>query len=207
VADVATLPRKERERLSKRQEILEAARKVFAEKGYEKATLDEIAERAEFSKAALYYYFDSKESLFLALFQEGIQEMDRLAETAVQGKRDCRAKVASYIEASLDYVERHSEFFRIFLTEQGRLGGTVEERRKEVMLAKHLEQTEFIARILRQGIREGTLKRLDPEKLAVILQGLVHSCIFQGLVCGPTHSIKEYAQLVTTVFFDGVARH
>ncbi|GIV59650.1 MAG: hypothetical protein KatS3mg043_0739 [Rhodothermaceae bacterium] len=51
------LPRRERERLMRRRAMLEAARAVFAEKGYLQATVDEIAQRAEFGKGTLYNYF------------------------------------------------------------------------------------------------------------------------------------------------------
>lgn len=58
------LSRKARERLYKRQEIVNAAREVFASRGFTSATLDEIAERAEFGKGTLYSYFESKDELF-----------------------------------------------------------------------------------------------------------------------------------------------
>jgi AcrR family transcriptional regulator len=62
----ANLSRKERERLMRRQAMLEAARAVFAEKGYANATLEEIAQRAEFGKGTLYNYFPGgKDELFL----------------------------------------------------------------------------------------------------------------------------------------------
>ena len=51
-----SLPRKERERLARRLEIVRAARSVFAEKGFEKATLEEIAERAEFGKGGPFLF-------------------------------------------------------------------------------------------------------------------------------------------------------
>ena len=51
------LSRKEREKIERKNSILNAAKKVFAQKGFEKATLDEIAEEAEFGKGTLYNYF------------------------------------------------------------------------------------------------------------------------------------------------------
>ncbi|TKX68113.1 TetR/AcrR family transcriptional regulator, partial [Halorubrum sp. GN11_10-6_MGM] len=69
-----SLSRRERERRRRRQAMLDAARAVFAEEGYADATLDEIAERAEFGKGTLYNYFEGgKEELFLAVFDEASQ--------------------------------------------------------------------------------------------------------------------------------------
>jgi AcrR family transcriptional regulator len=57
-----------------RQELLEAALEVFAERGYRDASVDEVAERAGYSKGALYWHFSSKAELFLALVDERIDQ-------------------------------------------------------------------------------------------------------------------------------------
>lgn len=78
------MTRKERERQHKRQDIVEAARYVFAMRGFARATLDEIAERAEFGKATLYNYFQSKEELFELVIADAIDEfMDIATETCL----------------------------------------------------------------------------------------------------------------------------
>ena len=69
------LSRRERERLARRNDILAAARKVFAAKGYDRATLDEIAGEAEFAKGTLYGYFDNKLDLFISLIKEEFDEV------------------------------------------------------------------------------------------------------------------------------------
>ncbi|PLX32658.1 MAG: hypothetical protein C0600_01845 [Ignavibacteria bacterium] len=74
-----TLTRKERERQHKRQDIVEAARHVFAMRGFATATLDEIAERAEFGKATLYNYFQSKEELFELVIADAVDEFMEIA--------------------------------------------------------------------------------------------------------------------------------
>ena len=62
--------RRDRERLARRQAMLDAAIAVFAERGFAAATMDEIAERAEFGKGTLYNYFADKQALLLAAFEE-----------------------------------------------------------------------------------------------------------------------------------------
>ncbi|MDQ7053892.1 MAG: TetR/AcrR family transcriptional regulator [candidate division KSB1 bacterium] len=77
------LPRKEREKLLRRQAILDAASRIFAQKGFERATLDEIAEAAEFGKGTIYNYFSSKEELFFTLLEEGRQYFQELIQQAL----------------------------------------------------------------------------------------------------------------------------
>ena len=77
--DTQKLSRKERERLFKRQEIVTAARIVFAARGFSAATLEEIAERAEFGKGTLYNYFQSKEELFQTVIADAFDEFVEIA--------------------------------------------------------------------------------------------------------------------------------
>ncbi|MGH2569187.1 MAG: TetR/AcrR family transcriptional regulator, partial [Bacteroidota bacterium] len=65
--------RKEREKEHRREEILNAAQRVFFEKGLQTATMDEIAEVAELSKGTLYLYYKSKEDLYLAVMIRGLE--------------------------------------------------------------------------------------------------------------------------------------
>lgn len=74
--------RKEREKLLRRRDILEAARSVFSEKGFQTATMDEIAERAELSKPTIYLYFDSKEDLYTSIaLEDSYKVVERLKES------------------------------------------------------------------------------------------------------------------------------
>jgi AcrR family transcriptional regulator len=79
------MTRKERERATRRKEIIDAAESLFASKGFENTTMDEIAERAEFGKPTLYSYFKSKEEILfrvhmrkhdakMATFREAIEK-------------------------------------------------------------------------------------------------------------------------------------
>ncbi|MGB9595247.1 MAG: TetR/AcrR family transcriptional regulator, partial [Candidatus Poribacteria bacterium] len=69
------LSRREREKLNRRNEILQAARKVFASKDYSSATIDDIAAEAELSKGTIYLYFNSKADLFLSTFEMGMEQI------------------------------------------------------------------------------------------------------------------------------------
>lgn len=81
---MGTQERRERERLARRQQILEAAKAVFTEKGFQRATTEEIAKHAELAVGTLYLYFQSKEEMYVALFFESIElfrvEFERIRE-------------------------------------------------------------------------------------------------------------------------------
>src|ERR1041384_6350399 len=72
---VSTLPRRERDRLRRRSDILRAAENVFAAKGYHTASIEEIAGAAEYGTGTVYLYFKDKEALYIELFEEKVREL------------------------------------------------------------------------------------------------------------------------------------
>ena len=72
--------RKERERERRREDILDAAEKVFFEKGIDLATMEDVALTAELSKATLYLYFSSKEEIYFAIFVRGQKKMTKFIQ-------------------------------------------------------------------------------------------------------------------------------
>ena len=73
---MTTAQRRAREKAEKRREILEAAREVFFQKGVHRATMDDVAARAEVAKGTLYLYFQSKEEILAHLLLEGLSIQD-----------------------------------------------------------------------------------------------------------------------------------
>ena len=72
--------RKEREKESRRQQIMVAAKKIFTEKGFNRATMDDIANEAELSPGTLYLYFKNKEELYASLSLRILQYLQQKIE-------------------------------------------------------------------------------------------------------------------------------
>ncbi|GAB2955814.1 TetR family transcriptional regulator [Streptomyces pseudoechinosporeus] len=84
-----------------RQRIQDVALELFAEQGYEKTSLREIAERLNVTKAALYYHFRTKEDILISLFQDLTKPMDELIEWGKQQPRT--------LETKREILNRYSE--------------------------------------------------------------------------------------------------
>ena len=114
-----TLTRRERERQMRRQAMLEAACSVFAEKGYESATLDEVAHRAEFGKGTLYNYFEGgKEEILFALFDDVYDALCLLVEQAFSPERSqgqpFRAVFGGFVRDCFGFfTERRAQFLLV----------------------------------------------------------------------------------------------
>jgi 23S rRNA (cytidine1920-2'-O)/16S rRNA (cytidine1409-2'-O)-methyltransferase len=100
-----------------RDAILRAARRLFTEKGFADATLDEVAARVGVTKGALYHHFRDKRRLFLAVFEELEKELDAAARAgAVEAAGGPRAAFRAGCRAYLDFALR-PDFQRIALTD------------------------------------------------------------------------------------------
>ncbi|WP_432198284.1 TetR/AcrR family transcriptional regulator [Streptomyces sp. bgisy027] len=92
---------KRQQRGNTRQRIQDVALELFAEQGYEKTSLREIAERLEVTKAALYYHFKTKEEILVSLFEDLTQPIEELIEW---GKSQPRT-----LDTKQEIVRRYSE--------------------------------------------------------------------------------------------------
>ncbi len=88
-----------------RSRILEAALSVFRERGFEKATMREIAAEAGVAVGAAYYYFDSKDALVMAFYERAQGEMHAEIEAALDRAKTLEARLRAIISAKFTYFE------------------------------------------------------------------------------------------------------
>ncbi|NOY06099.1 MAG: TetR/AcrR family transcriptional regulator [Chlorobi bacterium] len=115
------LPRKERERLQHRKDILAAARKVFALRGFKDATIDEIAERAEFGKATLYHYFSTKEEMFQEVIHDGFTQMVELTRKELERQGTTRELLLHFGERFLRHLYENADLFSLYTREMNKV--------------------------------------------------------------------------------------
>ena len=112
----APLSRIERKRLKRVNEILRVAAQVVAERGYQNANLDEVAERLDLAKASLYYYFDSKQALVAACLDTAAAEVERRLESIVEeGGTPSETLRRLIIEQQVFTTQDRPELSRLFL--------------------------------------------------------------------------------------------
>lgn len=200
--------RKERERIAKRQDILNAARNVFAQKGYENATLDEIALKAEFAKGTLYNYFDSKEKLFDEIIAGMLDEMTALAKHSTAKGGSIREQFQQYADRVIEYYKANEDILLILMREINRMGRTRERAHLSHMMQGVSVLASVLADSLKKGIQNKTIIKEDPEDLANMFVAMIHNRVvrrtFDPQGIQQINTQKESAFLVK-VFFDGAA--
>lgn len=110
-----------------KKQIFDAAIKLFAESGYEKATMDDIAAQASVAKGTLYYYFKSKEDIFNFLVEEGIKTLKEHIEESIKGMDNPIDKLKEIVKIQAEMINKYNKFI-IFLLSQ--LWGTHERQVK-----------------------------------------------------------------------------
>jgi TetR/AcrR family transcriptional regulator len=167
--------RRDREKARRIASILEAAKKVFAARGYLKATMDEIALTAEITKPTIYLYFKTKDDLFftlmLPLIEDVHRQLQKVEKNLQAGKlSDGAGLIGAIFRGFYSAYEKRTETFRIIQLFQQQ--GLVGELRPEVRSALNDRgRANFILhrRLLGEGMEKGLLRKADIHELADVI--------------------------------------
>lgn len=174
---MASLTRREREKAEHRRLVLEAAEAVFARKGYHEATVQEIADRAEFSVGSIYNLFESKTGILAELIKMRTEEFFAEVEERMDGQEEVLGKVGAAIAAKLGFFQQHRQFFLIFgpFREHHRMPHPPELL--EAVLKRHWDYLRRLADVFGAGIREGVFVAEEPITLALGVEGMTNAAI------------------------------
>lgn len=169
--------RRVRERELRRRAILEAAKEVFLEKGFESARMEDIAERCELGKGTLYFYFRSKEELYLALLQEGVNELFERIENKLEEEGEVEEVLRKVGEEFWNFYEDNKAFFRLFVFGRRRVSFIPEEVRRS-NVNRGIRYLQRFSELLKKGIEKGSFREDDPWRLAVLCWALMVGALF-----------------------------
>ena len=170
---MGTLSRKEQIRRIRREDIIDAAERVFFAKGFTGSTVDDIAREAQYSKRTLYIYFTSKEQLYDAVVLRGYQALNRMYERAFAEQHPASglAKVILMGDTYLDFIERHPQYFEAMILYPTRTEDLTDQ--DELKAANYREGNvgaDLLIAALREGSADGSIAAdLDPVNTAFIL--------------------------------------
>lgn len=201
-----TLPRKEREKLARRAEIQGAARSVFAEKGFEAATLEEIAERSELAKGTIYSYFENKEALFFSLIEEVMEGQAVILREIYAGSETALGKLALVIKRFVPYFQERQDLFRILMGQSGGLTGRIRDEFRQKYFETHRHNLAPLVAIVREGVERGEIKNFSPTAMAYVIVGLIHGAMFPLVVSQEVKDEKEIIGTITEVLLNGVKK-
>jgi AcrR family transcriptional regulator len=198
--------RKERERELRRQEIVSAAKVVFAKKGFHGAALEEIATEAEFSKAALYTYFKDKHDLLYAVLEDGLERLFAKVSEIRGAELPPLSKLDMMVKGAVEFMEEDRDFFRVFTREEAGMADVRHTELRKRVLPRLMAFIEVAASVIQQGIDEGVIREVNPRVTANLLLGMVHSAAVSWLLEGARESLADKSQVITDVLLDGIRK-
>lgn len=144
--------------------LLRTARAEFEEKGYSGARMQEIADRAGMSKAALHYYFRSKDNLFQKVFDEALNEFIPVVSTWEMDSLSWEEKVGRFTEKMMEFIEKGSMLFlvREINRDPGLIAKRIQNKRRPNLFVAYFEQL----------IAAGKVRAVDSQLLYIFINSL-----------------------------------
>jgi AcrR family transcriptional regulator len=177
---VAAADRREIERARRKQEILHAARAVFAQDGYNRATVDAIARRADLGKGTLYLYFDTKEAILAELTLQALGELGAQLQAAVDRCSPLHPdqRLRAMADAYLDFAQHAPDYFRLLnaFDHGGFLDG-ISAALKEQILIESNRALDLVTQAVADGMALGLFAVGDARQAASVLWAALNGAL------------------------------
>jgi len=154
-----------------RENILRAAKKIFAKDGYDGARVDTISKAAKSYDSLIYYYFGSKEKLFIEVLQNAYRDMFEAEKNLQLDREDPIAALRQFFEFPLRYYVAHPEIITLLGTENLQKGKHIAKARPSEQFA--LPAIAIMQKIVDQGVAKGLFRPdVDCRKLYIAMTAL-----------------------------------
>jgi AcrR family transcriptional regulator len=182
----------------RRQQLVDFAAARFAEGGYHPTSVAEIVQGIGVGKGVFYWYFDSKEELFLEILKEAQTSMRRAQRVAYGEETDPVQRIELGIRASLRWLDENRHMLPLFqfaVTEEQ--FAPAMRRGQDVSLAD-------VVRHIKDGIVEGRIRDVDPEVLAHGVLGVTNQLSRIYLRSERRDNLDEIADAAVAFCLDGL---
>ena len=172
--NVVALPSTRRHASQRRRapQIIEAAARVFAERGFHGATTQAIADVLGIKQASLYYYFSSKEAALELVCLRGVEGFFEAAKAIAAHPESARKRLALLINSHLSPLVNRADFVKVFLNERQHL--PTESRRRIGRWSRGLER--IFEEVIKEGIAKGEFRAaLDPRMATLAILGMCNA--------------------------------
>ena len=155
-----------------KRKIFETSMKLFAEKGYDATSIEDITATVGVAKGTLYYHFNSKEEIFDFLIEEGIKLLQNSVDIKTAKYSNYLDKIKAIILIQIKIVNKYENLINIILTQ---LWG--KEKRNIKCQKLIYDYIDKIETIVNEGIKLGQIKNEDAKIIASEIYGLISSTL------------------------------
>jgi len=187
----------------RRQQIMDAALACFARKGYHKTTMDDIVAESGLSKGTLYWYFRSKDELFLSLVNSFFlaiqQDMDAIFEQPASASQKLRTMADEFARFYGEVAQFLNVFFEFWMQ------GTLNEQLNQLFHSMLSEYRGVIGGVIQEGIQAGEFKAVDADQLAVVVMAAYDGLWFYKMLMPDEVDLDRVSRTFIEALFSGLA--
>jgi len=183
-----------------RRKILEAAAHVFSEKGFYGSVVDDIVKASGTSKGAVYFYFDSKEQIFLSLVDEYAATVAQQIQIAVLRSRGLVRQIEAMVATLVRTFQGNRALAKIVLIDWAAAG--TEFQGKRIALKTML--VEVLRGYLDRAVQDGRIAPQDTEMAAYIWIGAISEVVVRWLNTGKPNPLEEVLSPLTRLLLTSV---
>lgn len=186
----------------KRQKIMQAATRVFAERGFYNSTVADVARVAEVADGTIYLYFKNKDDLLISIFEHSMDFFIHAANEELAPIKDPIIKLKKYVFLHLKLVQKNQDLAQVIQIELRQSSKFIKEYANE----KFFSYLDILEKILIQGQSEGSIRTdLNPNILKRALFGAVDEMALEWvLMKKKRYSLEDAADQVSSVFISGI---
>jgi AcrR family transcriptional regulator len=198
------IPRREREKLRQRREILDAALRLFSEKGYHNVSMHEIAKEAEFGIGTLYKFFRNKEELYKALIMEMAESSNHALVEALEQERNPLLAINKYIAVRRELFFDNLPLNRLYFAETRGASFNIKAGLDHDLLKLYDQLIDKLASVFERGVNQSVFRALDPQDMALALEGMINSFLFRIMEYPARFRETDNLSTAAEIFFKGV---
>ena len=184
-------------------EILQAARTIFARKGFHAATVDDIAAEAGVSKGTVYLYYPSKNDVYWAALKHGVRALHETLQKDVAGAGAVKEKIDRFIAVKFRYFHENRDLFKIYLSEFGNTFCHPARLQKEFR-ELYRTQARILKAVLDEGVRNRELRSVPSEAVAYAITDLTRNVITHRLLGWSKRKIQDDIRFVSDLVWKGI---
>lgn len=184
----------------RREEILSAATRLFAEQGYADACTQSVVDELGVGKGTLYRHFPSKRDLFLAAVDRAMVHLHEHVECATRGVTDGLEVVRVGIRAYLDFFRSHPEFVELIVQERAQFN----DRESPTYLEHRTRNVKRWRDLHRQLIGKGRVREMPPERITDVIAAVLYGAMFLNDAGGRSGAFAIDADDIVDVLFRGI---
>ena len=206
---MSTRARTIEDKLQRRRLLLDAAKELFFDRGYQETTIEMITDRAGVSTGTFYLYFKNKVEIYMTLYADGIDIFHRMAEEAISWPgMSASARVSAIAQAYHRFYQEYTEYFDILafihmhqaeLKERSEMASVLDE--------KAIELLRMIEGVIKEGIENGEFAPRDTWKATNALWGMMDGIIMlaeRGNIMVMGVSLEDLFKEAIKIIFYGI---